>query len=127
MIRGESIPVYGDGQQVRDWFYVETIARALKPSWPRGAAARPCNTGGDNEWKNLDLLNLLCDRADEALGQPQGTSRKRQTFVTDRLGHDRRYAIDATKIRTELGLSHGASFHQGLAKTVDWYMGRLKG
>lgn len=124
MSRNEPIPVYGDGQQVRDWLYVEDHCAAIETAITRGVPGETYCIGGDNEWKNLDLLNLLCDLVDAALGRPQGTSRTLQTFVQDRAGHDRRYAIDATKIKTELGWSPREAFPGGLEKTVRWYLGR---
>jgi dTDP-glucose 4,6-dehydratase len=124
MLRNEPIPVYGDGQQVRDWLFVDDHCAAIETAIQRGVPGETYCIGGDNEWKNLDLLNLLCDLVDEALGRPQGTSRALQTFVKDRAGHDRRYAIDATKIKTELGWEPREAFRSGLAKTVRWYQGR---
>jgi dTDP-glucose 4,6-dehydratase len=122
MTRNEPIPVYGDGQQVRDWLFVEDHCAAIETAIARGVPGETYCIGGDNEWKNLDLLNLLCDLVDEALGRPVGTSRKLQTFVTDRAGHDRRYAIDASKIKAELGWAPREDFRSGLEKTVRWYL-----
>jgi dTDP-glucose 4,6-dehydratase len=124
MLRNEPIPVYGDGQQVRDWLFVDDHCAAIETAIERGVPGDTYCIGGDNEWKNLDLLNLLGDLVDEALGRPQGTSRALQTFVQDRAGHDRRYAIDATKIKTELGWEPREAFRSGLAKTVRWYQAR---
>jgi len=124
MIRNEPIPVYGDGQQVRDWLFVEDHCAAIETAIAKGQPGETYCIGGDNEWKNLDLLNLLCDLVDEAAGRPQGTSRGLQTFVQDRAGHDRRYAIDATKIKANLGWQPEEAFQSGLAKTVSWYLGR---
>lgn len=124
MVNNEPIPVYGDGQQVRDWLYVEDHCAAIELALNAGRPGETYCIGGDNEWKNLDLLNLLCDLVDAGLGRPQGSSRRLQTFVTDRVGHDRRYAIDATKIRTELGWQARETFAEGLGKTVRWYLGR---
>jgi dTDP-glucose 4,6-dehydratase len=124
MSRNEPIPVYGDGQQVRDWLFVDDHCAAIETAITRGEPGSTYCIGGDNEWKNLDLLNLLCDLVDKALGRPQGTSRALQTFVQDRAGHDRRYAIDATKIKTQLGWSPREAFPDGLEKTVRWYLGR---
>jgi dTDP-glucose 4,6-dehydratase len=123
MARGELIPIYGDGQQVRDWLFVEDHCAGIERVIERGRCGETYNIGGDNEWKNLDLVDTLCDEVDRALGRPQGTSRKLKTFVQDRPGHDRRYAIDAAKIRTELGWRHEVSFQEGLAATVRWYLG----
>ena len=122
MAKGEPIPVYGDGQNVRDWLYVEDHCAALELVMEKGVAGETYCVGGDNEWKNLDLLHLLCDTVDRHLGRPGGTSRKLLTFVKDRAGHDRRYAIDAAKIRTELGWKAGYAFPSGLKATVDWYL-----
>lgn len=122
MAKGDPIPVYGDGQNVRDWLYVEDHCAALELVMEKGAAGETYCVGGDNEWKNLDLLHLLCDTVDRHLGRPEGTSRKLLTFVQDRAGHDRRYAIDATKIRTELGWKAEATFPVGLERTVASYL-----
>lgn len=126
MVKGEPIPIYGDGQQVRDWLYVEDHCAGIETVLERGRCGETYNIGGDNEWKNLDLVDTLCDEVDRALGREVGTSRKLKTFVKDRPGHDRRYAIDATKLRTELGWKHDVSFQEGLAKTVAWYVGRTQ-
>jgi len=124
MVKNQPIPVYGDGQNVRDWLYVEDHCAAIETVIARGVPGETYCVGGDNEWKNLDLLNLLCDLVDEALGRAVGTSRALQTFVPDRAGHDRRYAIDATKIRRELGWKSEMSFADGLRATVAWYVRR---
>jgi len=122
MVKGEPIPIYGDGQQVRDWLYVEDHCRAIETVIEKGLPGETYCIGGDNEQKNLDLVDLLCDRVDEALGRPQGTSRRLKTFVQDRAGHDRRYAIDAGKIERELGWKPETGFGDGLSRTVDWYL-----
>ena len=124
MLRNEPIPVYGDGQQVRDWLYVDDHCAAIELAITAGQPGETYCIGGDNEWKNLDLLNLLCDLVDEAAGRPQGSSRALQTFVQDRPGHDRRYAIDATKLKTSLGWQPKEGFRAGLEKTVRWYLRR---
>lgn len=124
MLQGEPIPIYGDGQNVRDWLFVEDHCAAIETVIQHGVPGETYCIGGDNEQKNLDLLNLLCDLVDEALVRPQGTSRKLQRFVPDRAGHDRRYAIDATKIRHELGWVPREAFKDGLQKTVAWYLAR---
>ncbi|HJU83897.1 MAG TPA: dTDP-glucose 4,6-dehydratase [Holophagaceae bacterium] len=124
MVQGEPIPVYGDGQNVRDWLYVEDHCAAIETVIARGRLGETYCVGGDNEWKNLDLLHLLCDLVDEALGRDKGTSRALLTFVPDRAGHDRRYAIDGTKLRTELGWKAEESFASGLRKTAAWYLER---
>ena len=127
MAKGEPIPVYGDGQNVRDWLYVEDHCAALELVMETGVAGETYCVGGDNEWKNLDLLHLLCDTVDNHLGRPEGTSRKLLTFVKDRAGHDRRYAIDATKIRKDLEWKAEATFSEGLQRTVAWYLeGRVE-
>jgi dTDP-glucose 4,6-dehydratase len=124
MAKSEPIPVYGDGQNVRDWLYVEDHCAAIETVIAQGTPGETYCIGGDNEWKNLDLLHLLCDTVDRHLARPEGTSRKLLTFVKDRAGHDRRYAIDATKVRTELGWTAEATFAEGLQRTVAWYLGR---
>jgi dTDP-glucose 4,6-dehydratase len=124
MVKGEPIPVYGDGQQVRDWLYVEDHCAGIERVIAQGTPGETYCIGGDNEWKNIDLLNLLCDTVDAQLKRPAGTSRKLQTFVQDRAGHDRRYAIDATKIRSQLGWKPEVAFAEGLDRTVSWYLAR---
>jgi dTDP-glucose 4,6-dehydratase len=121
MVKGESIPVYGDGLNVRDWLYVEDHCAALETVMLKGAAGETYCVGGGNEWKNIDLLNFLCDTVDRHLGRAGGTSRSLLTFVMDRAGHDRRYAIDAAKISKELGWVAAFPFSRGIEKTVGWY------
>ncbi len=121
MAKGEPIPVYGDGQNVRDWLYVEDHCAALELVMEKGKAGETYCVGGDNEWKNLELIHLLCDAVDRHLGRLEGTSRKLITFVQDRAGHDQRYAIDATKIRSELGWRAEYPFGNGIQATVAWY------
>lgn len=122
MVTNQPIPVYGDGQQVRDWLYVEDHCAAIEAACSLGTAGETYCIGGDNERKNLDLLHLLCDQVDLALTRPQGTSRALLSFVRDRPGHDRRYAIDASKIKSQLGWAPAEPFESGLAKTVAWYL-----
>ena len=122
MTRNEPIPVYGDGQQVRDWLFVEDHCAAIETAISTGVPGETYCIGGDNEWKNLDILDLLGDLVDKALKRPQGTSRALQTFVKDRAGHDRRYAIDASKITKDLGWRPSEGFRSGLEKTVRWYL-----
>ena len=122
MVKGQPIPIYGDGQQVRDWLYVEDHCAAIETVIAKGVCGETYCIGGDNEQKNLDLVDLLCDDVDDALGRPQGTSKKLKTYVQDRAGHDRRYAIDTTKIKTELGWRPETSFEKGLDKTIAWYL-----
>ena len=125
MLRQEPIPVYGDGRNVRDWLYVEDHCAGIEAVLAGGRRGETYNIGGDNEWANLDLLDLLCDTVDRALGRAPGTSRALQTFVPDRAGHDRRYAIDATKIQAELGWRPATAFAEGLERTVAWYLPRV--
>jgi dTDP-glucose 4,6-dehydratase len=126
MLQGEPIPIYGDGLNIRDWLYVEDHCAALETVMLLGVAGETYCVGGDNEQTNLDLIDLLCDAVDTQLGRPQGTSRRLKTFVQDRAGHDRRYAIDAAKLQRELAWRPGTTFAEGLAKTVAWYLGRLE-
>jgi dTDP-glucose 4,6-dehydratase len=116
------LPVYGAGLNVRDWLWVVDHARAIDVIFHQGKIGETYNIGGHNEWKNIDLVHLLCDTMDEKLGRAQGTSRQLITFVKDRAGHDLRYAIDATKIKNELGWIPSVTFEEGLSKTVDWYL-----
>jgi len=116
------LPVYGRGENVRDWLYVIDHARAIDTVFHKGKLGETYNIGGFNEWKNIDLIRLLCKIMDTKLGRPEGTSEKLITYVTDRAGHDLRYAIDATKIMNELGWKPSLQFEEGLELTVDWYM-----
>lgn len=116
------LPVYGEGLNVRDWLWVADHARAIDTVFHQGKIGETYNIGGHNEWKNIDLVHLLCDLMDEKLGNPKGASRKLITFVKDRAGHDLRYAIDATKIKDDLGWVPSVTFEEGLSKTVDWYL-----
>lgn len=116
------LPVYGEGVNVRDWLWVVDHARAIDVIFHKGRIGETYNIGGHNEWKNIDIIHLLCDSMDEKLGREKGTSRKLITFVKDRAGHDMRYAIDATKIKEELGWEPSVTFEEGLNKTIDWYL-----
>lgn len=116
------LPVYGKGENVRDWLYVEDHARAIDVIFHKGKIGESYNVGGFNEWKNIDLVKLLCSIMDKKLGRAEGESAKLITYVTDRPGHDLRYAIDATKLNKELGWSPSLQFEEGLEKTVDWYL-----
>ena len=116
------LPVYGDGNYTRDWLYVIDHARAIDLVFHEGKASETYNIGGFNEWKNIDIVNLLCKIMDKKLGNEEGTAAKLITFVKDRPGHDRRYAIDATKINKELGWKPSVTFEEGLEITVDWYL-----
>ncbi|MES2732824.1 MAG: dTDP-glucose 4,6-dehydratase [Bacteroidota bacterium] len=118
----KSLPVYGKGENVRDWLYVVDHARAIDKVYHQGKVGETYNIGGFNEWKNIDLIHLLCQVMDKKLGRPAGESAKLITYVTDRAGHDLRYAIDAAKIMNELGWKPSLQFEEGLEKTVDWYL-----
>lgn len=123
---GKQIPVYGKGENIRDWLYVEDHAIAIDSIFHNGAIGETYNIGGNNEWKNIDLIHLLCKIMDKKLGREPGTSAALITFVTDRAGHDLRYAIDSSKISRELGWSPSVTFETGLEKTVDWYLENSK-
>ena len=116
------LPVYGKGENVRDWLYVVDHARAIDTIFHTGKDGETYNIGGHNEWKNIDLVHLLCNIMDRKLDRPKGTSAELITYVTDRAGHDLRYAIDAAKIRRELGWEPSLQFEEGLEKTVDWFL-----
>ncbi len=116
------IPVYGKGENIRDWLYVEDHAAAIDLIFHKGKPGETYNIGGSNEWKNIDLIRLLCKIMDKKLGRTAGTSEKLITFVKDRPGHDLRYAIDSSKLRQELGWRPLPDFETGLEKTVDWYL-----
>ena len=116
------MPIYGDGKYTRDWLWVNDHARAIDTIYKEGVIGETYNIGGHNEWKNIDLVELLCDLMDEELGQPLGQSKQLITFVKDRQGHDRRYAIDAQKIADELGWKPSVDFKEGLRHTVRWYL-----
>ncbi|MDR0712456.1 MAG: dTDP-glucose 4,6-dehydratase [Prevotellaceae bacterium] len=119
---GKPIPIYGKGENVRDWLYVEDHAAAIDLVFHKGKIGETYNIGGHNEWTNIALIKLLCALMDKKLGRAEGTSAKQITYVTDRAGHDLRYAIDASKIQRELGWKPSVTFEQGLEKTVDWYL-----
>ena len=116
------LPVYGKGENVRDWLYVDDHARAIDTIFHNGRVGESYNVGGFNEWKNIDIVHLLCGIMDKKLGRPAGESAKLITYVKDRPGHDLRYAIDATKLNKELGWKPSLQFEEGLEKTVDWYL-----
>jgi dTDP-glucose 4,6-dehydratase len=116
------LPVYGKGENVRDWLWVEDHARAIDIIFHKAANGSTYNIGGHNEWKNIDLIKVLCKIMDKKLGRPEGTSEKLITFVKDRAGHDLRYAIDSSKLQRELGWKPSVTFEEGLEKTVDWYL-----
>lgn len=116
------VPVYGKGENVRDWLFVEDHARAIDTIFHKGRVGETYNIGGFNEWKNIDLINLLCMIMDKKLQRAPGTSAQLITFVKDRAGHDLRYAIDASKLNKELGWEPSLQFEEGLEKTVEWYL-----
>lgn len=120
--QGKPLPVYGRGENVRDWLYVEDHARALDVVFHQGANLQTYNIGGFNEWRNIDLIHVLISTADRLLGNPEGHSLGLITYVTDRAGHDLRYAIDATKIKDELGWEPSLQFEEGIERTVRWYL-----
>jgi dTDP-glucose 4,6-dehydratase len=116
------LPVYGKGENVRDWLYVVDHARAIDVVFHNGKLGETYNIGGFNEWKNLDLIKVICKAMDKKLGRPEGESEKLITYVTDRAGHDLRYAIDAHKIMKKLGWEPSLQFEEGIEKTIDWYI-----
>lgn len=122
ILHHKPLPVYGKGENVRDWLYVEDHARAIDVIFHKGKVGETYNVGGFNEWKNIDLIHLLCKIMDEKLGRPSGESAKLITYVKDRAGHDLRYAIDATKLNQHLGWKPSLQFEEGLEKTVQWYL-----
>jgi dTDP-glucose 4,6-dehydratase len=122
IINNKLLPVYGDGNYTRDWLFVEDHAIAIDLVFHEGKNHETYNIGGFNEWKNIDLVKLLCQIMDEKLGRNKGTSQDLITYVKDRPGHDLRYAIDASKINTELGWKPSVTFEEGLEKTINWYL-----
>ncbi len=120
------LPVYGKGENIRDWLYVVDHARAIDDIFHIGTTGETYNVGGFNEWKNIDIVNLLCKLMDRKLGRVQGESAKLITYVKDRAGHDHRYAIDASKIKNKLGWKPSLQFEEGMEKTVDWYLKNIK-
>lgn len=122
ILNDKPLPVYGKGDNTRDWLYVIDHARAIDVIFHEGKNHETYNIGGFNEWKNIDLVRLLCQQMDMKLGREAGTAEKLITYVTDRLGHDFRYAIDATKLQCELGWSPSVTFEEGLSATIDWYL-----
>jgi dTDP-glucose 4,6-dehydratase len=122
MRNNKPVPVYGTGENVRDWLFVEDHARAIDTIFHQGRNGQTYNIGGFNEWKNIDLIRLLCSIMDRKLNRPEGETAKLITFVKDRAGHDLRYAIDANKLKNELGWEPSLQFEEGLERTVDWYL-----
>lgn len=122
ILNKKPLPVYGKGENVRDWLYVVDHAHAIDVIFHKGNIGETYNIGGFNEWKNLDLIKVLCKTVDEKIGNPEGTSEKLISYVKDRAGHDLRYAIDASKIMNELDWEPSLQFEEGIGKTVDWYL-----
>ena len=122
ILNQKPLPVYGDGNYTRDWLYVKDHARAIDLIFHKGINHETYNIGGFNEWTNIDLVRLLCTQMDEKLSRGKGESQKLITFVKDRPGHDKRYAIDATKLNKELGWYPSVTFEEGLSKTIDWFL-----
>jgi dTDP-glucose 4,6-dehydratase len=122
IINNKPLPIYGKGENVRDWLFVEDHARAIDLIYHQGKIGETYNIGGHNEWTNIDLIKELCKQMDTKLGREAGSSEKLITFVKDRAGHDLRYAIDAGKLRDELGWMPSLQFEEGLSRTIDWYL-----
>jgi dTDP-glucose 4,6-dehydratase len=122
IINNKPLPVYGKGENVRDWLYVEDHAKAIDAIFHNGKTGEIYNIGGNNEWKNIDLVKLMCQIMDKKLGREDGTSAKLITYVKDRPGHDMRYAIDASKVISEVGWRPSVSFEEGIEKTIDWFL-----
>ncbi|MFM1744080.1 MAG: dTDP-glucose 4,6-dehydratase, partial [Bacteroidota bacterium] len=122
ILNNREVPVYGTGENVRDWLFVEDHATAIDLIFHQGKVGETYNIGGHNEWKNIDLIHLLCRIMDRKLNRPDGTSAQLIRFVKDRAGHDLRYAIDASKLKRELGWEPSLQFEEGLERTVDWYL-----
>ena len=118
----KEIPVYGKGENVRDWLFVQDHATAIDIIFHEGKLGETYNIGGSNEWKNIDLIHLLCKIMDSKLKRAEGESEKLISFVKDRAGHDMRYAIDSSKLQNELGWKPSLQFEEGLTKTIDWYL-----
>lgn len=122
IVNNKPLPVYGKGENVRDWLWVEDHARAIDVIYHKGVNGETYNIGGNNEWTNIDLIHLLCRLMDKKLDRSPGDSAELISYVTDRAGHDFRYAIDSTKLMTELGWEPSLQFEEGLSKTIDWYL-----
>lgn len=122
IVHSKPLPIYGKGENVRDWLWVNDHARAIDVIFHEGKLGETYNIGGFNEWKNIDIVHLLCTIMDKKLGRTEGESAKLMTYVKDRAGHDMRYAIDATKLNKELGWEPSLQFEEGLEKTIDWYL-----
>lgn len=122
ILQGKNLPIYGKGENIRDWLWVEDHVDAIDCIFNKGKLGETYNIGGNNEWTNIDLVKTLCQLMDEKLGRASGESEKLITYVTDRAGHDMRYAIDASKLKKELGWEPSITFEVGLANTIDWYL-----
>ncbi len=122
ILHNNPLPIYGKGENVRDWLYVEDHVRAIDVIFHNGKVGETYNIGGHNEWTNIDLVKELCRQMDEKLGREKGSSEKLITYVTDRAGHDLRYAIDATKLKDELGWLPSLQFEEGISRTIDWFL-----
>jgi dTDP-glucose 4,6-dehydratase len=120
--KGKPLPVYGKGENVRDWLYVEDHARAIDTIFHKGRVAETYNIGGFNEWRNIDLIKVVISTVDRLLGNEEGHSLGLISYVTDRPGHDARYAIDSTKLKNELGWEPSLQFEEGIEKSVKWYL-----
>jgi dTDP-glucose 4,6-dehydratase len=121
-VNNKPLPVYGKGENVRDWLFVNDHVRAIDVIFHKGKLNETYNIGGFNEWKNIDLIKVIIKTVDKILGRDEGTSDKLITYVTDRAGHDLRYAIDSTKLKNELGWEPSLQFEEGIEKTVKWYL-----
>ena len=122
ILNEKPLPIYGNGQNIRDWLWVEDHASAIDAVFHKGKIGESYNIGGLNEWTNIDLVMFLCQLMDQKLGRPEGSAAKLITYIKDRAGHDQRYAIDARKISDELGWTPSINFEDGLSKTIDWYL-----
>ena len=120
--QNKPLPVYGKGENIRDWLYVEDHAIAIDLIYHNGKIGDTYNIGGHNEWTNIDLIKVMCKEMDKKLGRESGTSEKLITYVKDRAGHDLRYAIDSTKLQEELGWKPSLQFEEGIEKTIAWYL-----
>jgi dTDP-glucose 4,6-dehydratase len=120
------LPVYGKGENVRDWLWVDDHARAIEVIFNSNRIGETYNIGGHNEWKNIDLIKVMCKVMDRKLGRAEGDSEKLITYVQDRAGHDMRYAIDSTKLQNDLGWKPSLQFEEGIEKTIDWYLANEK-
>ena len=126
IVHNKPLPIYGKGENVRDWLFVKDHTVAIDIIFHKGKLNETYNIGGFNEWKNIDLIKVIIKTVDKILGRDEGTSDKLITYVTDRAGHDLRYAIDSTKLKNELGWEPSLQFEEGIEKTVKWYLDNKK-